>query len=48
MTFKVYVMGFEPYDMWVGSLDELFTLVREYSRMETFVVDLKNMTITIE
>ena len=48
MTFKVIVMGFEPYFLDVESLDDLASLAGEYSLCDTFVVDFKAMTITIE
>ena len=48
MTFKVIVMGFEPYYLDVESLDELASLAGEYSLCDKFIVDLKAMTITIE
>lgn len=48
MTFKVYVMGFEPYFLDVEDLDDLASLAGEYSLCDKFLVDFKAMTITIE
>jgi len=47
MTFKVSVMGFEPYFIDVETLDELQSLADEYS-WKGMYIDFKNMTITIE
>ena len=47
MTFKVIVMGFEPYLLDVEDLDALQSLADQYS-WATLQVDFHNLTITIE
>lgn len=47
MTFKVIVMGFEPYFLDVEDLDALASLADQYS-WGTLAVNFKDMTITIE
>lgn len=48
MTFRVIVMGFEPYYIDVEDLNALADLAGEYSLCDKFLVDFKEMTITIE
>ena len=48
MTFKVIIMGFEPYYLDIETLDELASLAGEYSLCHHFMIDFKTMTITIE
>ena len=47
MTFKVIVMGFEPYFLDVEDLDTLQSLADQYS-WGVLHVDFRNLTITIE
>ena len=48
MTFRVIIMGFDPYYIDVETLDDLASLAGEYSLCDKFIVDFKAMTITIE
>ena len=47
MTFKLIVMGFESY-IDIETLDDLAGLAGEYTLCDKFMIDFKNMTITIE
>lgn len=47
MTFKVIVIGFEPYLLDVETLDDLQSLADQYS-WGTLTINFREMTVTIE
>ena len=47
MTFKVYVMGFDPYFVDIETIDDLAQLGDMYTLCDV-KINFRNMTITIE
>ena len=47
MTFTVTVIGAETFTLDIETLEDLASFANEYALADSFIVDLKAMTITI-